>query len=252
MSTSSTRVPCSPRTRKATRSRVVRSAQCRSSTTSTSGRSAPSRPSTPSTSSNSWAVLRRGRRRPARRRRARGAAGPVRGGPGPAAGRGRPAGCSAPASQCLDQRDERQALAAELDAAAGEHPDPGGGAERRLEQPALAHPGLAADEHDTGLAGPRPCDGGRQQRQLPFPSHEHRAHDLEGHARMLARRTPLLRCLSAGRRPDRTHAVAGQPAADLRGRAGRRAAVARSAAGRLSDTVGPAPAARTGSPEETT
>ena len=96
-------------------------------------------------------------------------------------------------AQRLHQRDERQALAAQFDAAAGEDPQAVGRAgcraERRVEQAALAHARLTADEHDPGLARTQAFDRGPKAGHLPIPSDENGADDLDRHARMLACRT---------------------------------------------------------------
>ncbi len=87
-------------------------------------------------------------------------------------------------AQRLDERRERHALA-ELDAAADEHPRAvlGRAPPRLLEQPRLAHAGLAADQDDGRL--PRGGVGGRlgEHGQLGDAADEERADQARAHRR---------------------------------------------------------------------
>jgi len=100
-------------------------------------------------------------------------------------------------AQGLDERDEGQSLATELDAAPGEHADVGGrtAAERGVEEPALPDAGLPADEDDAGVAGAGAGEGGLQPAQLALATNQDRTHNLDRHAQMLARESDL-RCLT--------------------------------------------------------
>jgi hypothetical protein len=81
------------------------------------------------------------------------------------------------------ERAERQALAAHLDATAREHP----GARRAralgrlLDEPRLAHAGLAAEEDDCGIARDGGIEGRRQRSQLGVAAHEDRTHQITPH-----------------------------------------------------------------------
>jgi hypothetical protein len=83
----------------------------------------------------------------------------------------------------VGERAERQALAAHLDAAAGEDPRarraraPG----RLLDEPRLAHAGLAAQEHDRGVAREGSLERRRQRCQLGLPANEDRTHESASH-----------------------------------------------------------------------
>ena len=70
-----------------------------------------------------------------------------------------------------------------------EDPHVPGRAEGRVEQAALAHARLTADEDDPRLAGTQAVERGPQAGHLPIPSDENGADDLDRHARMLACRT---------------------------------------------------------------
>ena len=191
MASSTTRTPRSDLIRKATSSRVDWSDQCRSSSTSSKGRRALSRPSNPRTSSSSWDTW------------------------SPSAGRlgalvlgqysarvelGQQAAQAAPgraeyvgqfgpgrgASQCaqrVDERGERQALRAELDAVAGQHREPRVGclSGQFRDQAGLAHAGLAGDDREARLAAggsPQQCG---QRLDLLAPPDEDRALDRLAH-----------------------------------------------------------------------
>jgi hypothetical protein len=86
-------------------------------------------------------------------------------------------------TQRVHERRVRKDRAAELQAASGEHP----GAIRhraRLEladEPALAHPGLARDEHERRDTGGRAGERRIQDRQLGRPADEGGARDAAGH-----------------------------------------------------------------------
>ena len=188
-------MPCRARTRKATRSSVERSAQCRSSTTSTSGCCWPRRVSTPSTSSNSWrrAAAAGGRRvlgqlgQQLRQFPARGSQQPVEvvGGRRPDVG-----------AQRLHERDQRQALPAELDAPADEDAEVGARpfGERGLEQPALPTPASPPTSRTTERPSAVRDTAERSAASSCSRPTRTGLTTSTGTARMLARRTPL-RCL---------------------------------------------------------
>src|SRR5204863_5477045 len=71
-------------------------------------------------------------------------------------------------------------LAAELDAAAGQHPYVVPAVERGLDEPALPDAGLPAHQQDAGLPGHGPLDGRAQPGELLVPAHQDRADDV-GH-----------------------------------------------------------------------
>ena len=178
-------MPDSARTRKATRSRVVRSAQCRSSTIRTSGRSARQPAEHPqhelrtaARCCRSSAGERRRRRRPA----------PAAGGPAPAGRADDPVQLVAgrrpdQRAQGLDERDERQALAAQFDAPAGEHAAVGAG--DRREPPGsrrLPDAGLTADEREGRVFRPGPLQlPGERGQLLPAPDEDGTDH-IRAHA----------------------------------------------------------------------
>ena len=72
---------------------------------------------------------------------------------------------------------EGHALAAQLDTAAGEHGGPGGpgGGQDLADEPGLADPGLAPDQHHRRGAAGGPVAGGGQPGQLLGPADEGRA-----------------------------------------------------------------------------
>ena len=196
-----TRLCRADRTRNATRSRVERSAQCRSSTMNSTGRIPLSRSRVPSTCSSSCALLMSS---PARAKDAAGGAGPVA--PAGAAamtwassGSSRDsAGAAAPSTsascagrhgpgqraQRVDERREGQALGAELDALPGQHAAVLSGRELREfpGEPGLADAGLAADQGDRGPVRPRPVKQHRQGSKLLLPPDEDRADHVRAHA----------------------------------------------------------------------
>ena len=73
------------------------------------------------------------------------------------------------------ERAERQALAAHLDAAAREHPRArlARALGRLLDEPRLAHAGLATQEHHRGVPRDRSVERRRQRRQLGVSADEH-------------------------------------------------------------------------------
>ncbi|GAB3942000.1 hypothetical protein GCM10027614_28280 [Micromonospora vulcania] len=81
------------------------------------------------------------------------------------------------------ERGERQAGLAELQALPDEHPRAGlGGVPGELlQQPGLADPGLAADQHGAGLPGPGPGQRAPQPRDLALAADEDGAGTTYGH-----------------------------------------------------------------------
>jgi hypothetical protein len=83
----------------------------------------------------------------------------------------------------VGERTERQAFAAELDAAAGQHSRarlaraPG----RLRGEPSLADSGLATDEHDARFAADGGVDGGGQHAELGPAADEDRTHQIAPH-----------------------------------------------------------------------
>jgi hypothetical protein len=87
-------------------------------------------------------------------------------------------------AQGLDQWSERHPLAAQLHAAAVQdgHPGGPGGGHHLADQPGLADPGLAADQHRGGDVAGGPLAGRGQPGQLLGPADEGRAGERRRHA----------------------------------------------------------------------
>ena len=177
MATSTIRSARRLRTRNASRSRVERSDQCRSSSTSTSGRSAAIRPSRPSASSN---------RRPwvdALIAGAGSAGGSPRSGssrassapPGASSSRGRVVEAAGVVAQRLDERAERQPALLDVDAAADQRASrrlAAGARDELLGEPGLPDPGLAAHHEQLGPALARRRQPVFEPPQLLLAAHE--------------------------------------------------------------------------------
>ena len=88
-------------------------------------------------------------------------------------------------AQRVCERAERQALAAHLDAAAREHPRArvAGAPGRLLDEPRLAHAGLAADENDRGIPRDGGVERGHQRCQLGVAADEDRTDESGSHGR---------------------------------------------------------------------
>ena len=100
-------------------------------------------------------------------------------------------------AQRVRERAERQALAAHLDAAAGE--DPRARLARALggllDEPRLADAGLATEEHDRGIARDGSVERRRQRRQLGIPADEDRTDQSACHRAPCSQLSSRLRVL---------------------------------------------------------
>jgi hypothetical protein len=102
---------------------------------------------------------------------------------GDQAGQGRLVQVAHEPAQGLDQGGEGDALAAQLDAAAGQHGRPGGPGpgDHLADQPGLADPGLTADQDHRRGAGGGPVAGRGQPGQLLGPADKGRAGERRRH-----------------------------------------------------------------------
>jgi hypothetical protein len=93
-------------------------------------------------------------------------------------------------AQGVHHREISQADVAQLHAASAEHPHPAapGPLAKCQQQPGLAHPGVAGDQHDLGPALLGPVQRRLELAQLDGPADERRARGLPSHARQYGRR----------------------------------------------------------------
>ena len=179
-STPSSRSVC---TRNTTRSRVDRSAQCRSSTTSSSGRCAASRVIRPSTCSSSCVAEPSGAGPPATVGSSSGSsrANSRRAGPS-----SRPVPRRVPSGRvCAARRPVARARCPRRRAARSHRAAPVPRAERLpghlFDQPGLADAGLAAQQHDCGLAAHRPIKESMQPAKFVAAANEDGADQIVAH-----------------------------------------------------------------------
>ena len=182
-----------PADRKVTRSRVDRSAQCRSSRISSTGRVAASSASRPSTAPNSCCWASPGRLAdhgwagfPVRQQPAEHRPGGQRVGQRP--GRG---GAGHAFPQRVGERQVRDAVA-QLGAPSGEHQEaPVGGPRRQLgDQARLADPGVPADQRVRRAAWPGVVEQAEQAGQFTVPAHQPFTRTAQHMFSITARRDP--------------------------------------------------------------